>query len=67
VHGRQDPAVPFTESLRLRTAALAAGRPVRTAIVGAVGHVEAGSHASNLADLARLWATLYAFRRTAGS
>jgi dienelactone hydrolase len=67
VHGRQDPAVPFTESLRLRTAALAAGRPVRAAIVGAVGHVEAGSHASNLADLARLWATLYAFRRTAGS
>jgi pimeloyl-ACP methyl ester carboxylesterase len=67
VHGRQDPAVPFTESLRLRAAALAAGRPVRAAIVGAVGHVEAGSHAGGLADLVRLWATLYAFRRTAGS
>jgi pimeloyl-ACP methyl ester carboxylesterase len=67
VHGRQDPAVPFTESLRLRTAALAAGRPVRAAIVGAVGHVEAGARAANLADLLRLWATFYAFRRTAGS
>ena len=67
VHGRQDPAVPFTESLRLRTAALAAGRPVRATIVGALGHVEAGSHAGDFADLVRLWATFYAFRRTAGS
>jgi fermentation-respiration switch protein FrsA (DUF1100 family) len=67
IHGRQDPAVPFTESLRLRTAALAVGRPVRAAIVGAVGHVEAGSHAGGLADLVRLWAIFYAFQRTAGS
>jgi pimeloyl-ACP methyl ester carboxylesterase len=65
IHGRQDPAVPFTESLRLEAAARAAGRPVRVAIVGAVGHVEAGRRA-DIADLLRLWATFYAFRRTAG-
>lgn len=65
IHGRQDPAVPFTESLRLGAAARAAGRPVRVAIVGAVGHVEAGGRA-DIADLLRLWATFYAFRRTAG-
>lgn len=64
IHGRHDPAVPFTESLRLDAAARAAGRPVRTAIVGAVGHVEAGARAG-LTDLVRLWATFYAFRRTA--
>jgi dienelactone hydrolase len=64
IHGRQDPAVPFTESLRLEAAARAAGRPVRTAIVGAVGHVE-GDLRTGLADLLRLWATFYAFRRTA--
>ena len=64
IHGRQDPAVPFTESLRLDAAARAAGRPVRTAIVGAVGHVEADARAG-LADLLRLWATFYAFRRSA--
>ncbi len=64
IHGRQDPAVPFTESLRLDAAARAAGRPVRTAIVGAVGHVEADRRAG-LADLLRLWATFYAFRRAA--
>lgn len=66
IHGRQDPAVPFTESLRLHAAARAAGRPVRTAIVGAVGHVEAGRRAGGLSDLLRLWATFYAFRRAAG-
>jgi len=66
IHGRRDPAVPFTESLRLQAAARAAGRPVRAAIVGAVGHVEAGRRADDLGDLARLWATFYAFRRTAG-
>ncbi len=64
IHGRQDPAVPFTESLRLEAAARAAGRPVRAAIVGAVGHVEADRRAG-LADLLRLWATFYAFRLTA--
>lgn len=64
IHGRQDPAVPFTESLRLEAAARAAGRPVRAAIVGALGHVEPDRRAG-LADLLRLWATFYAFRLTA--
>lgn len=64
IHGRQDPAVPFTESQRLAAAARAAGHPVRTAIVGAVGHVDADLRAG-LADLLRLWASFYAFRRTA--
>jgi pimeloyl-ACP methyl ester carboxylesterase len=64
IHGRQDPAVPFTESLRLDAAARAAGRPARTAIVGAVGHVDADLRAG-LADLLRLWAAFYAFRRAA--
>jgi fermentation-respiration switch protein FrsA (DUF1100 family) len=64
IHGREDPAVPFTESLRLAAAARAAGRPVRVAIVGTVGHVEAGL-GTGLADLFRLWAVFYAFRRTA--
>lgn len=66
IHGRQDPAVPFTESLRLEAAAREAGRPVRIAIVGAVGHVEADLRAG-LADLLRLWTTFYAFRRAAES
>ena len=66
IHGRQDPAVPFTESRRLAAAARAAGRPVRLAIVGAVSHVEAGRRAAGLADLSRLWAALYAFRRASG-
>lgn len=64
IHGREDPAVPFTESLRLEAAARAAGRPVRAAIVGTVGHVEADLGAG-LADRLRLWATFYAFRRAA--
>jgi dienelactone hydrolase len=64
VHGREDPAVPFTETLRLAAAARAAGRPVRVAIVGAVAHVEAGRLAE-LGDLARLWAGLFVFRRDA--
>jgi fermentation-respiration switch protein FrsA (DUF1100 family) len=66
IHGRQDPAVPFTESRRLAAAARAASRPVRLAIVGAVSHVEAGRRAAGLADLARLWAAFYAFRRASG-
>lgn len=64
IHGREDPAIPFTESLRLAAAARAAGRPVRVATVGAVAHVEAGRLAG-LLDLLRLWAAFYAFRRTA--
>ena len=66
IHGRQDRAVPFTESRRLAAAARAAGRPVRLAIVGGVSHVEAGRRAAGLADLARLWAAFYAFRRASG-
>lgn len=60
IHGRDDPAVPFTETLRLDEAARAAGRQVRTIIVGAVGHVDPEDRAG-LRDLARLWAALYAF------
>ena len=66
VHGRDDPVVPFTESLRLERAARAAGRPVRLALVGAVAHVEGGG-AGALGDAWRLWTTFYAFRLAAGS
>ncbi len=65
VHGRGDPAVPFTESLRLAEAARAAGVPARVAIVGAVSHVEAGARAG-AGDLARLGAVFHAFREAAG-
>jgi dipeptidyl aminopeptidase/acylaminoacyl peptidase len=60
VHGRNDPAVPYTEALRLRRAAEAAGRPVRVAIVGAVGHVDPEGQAT-AGEIARLWATVHAF------
>ena len=63
VHGRDDPAVPYSESLRLAAAAQAAGRPPRVVIVGAVGHVEPGERAT-LGDLVRLWAAFYAFAVT---
>jgi fermentation-respiration switch protein FrsA (DUF1100 family) len=53
VHGRDDPAVPFTESLRLAAAARAL-RP-RVVIVGAIAHVEGGGHRQIL-DLLLLWA-----------
>jgi pimeloyl-ACP methyl ester carboxylesterase len=64
VHGRGDPAVPFTESLRL--AAAAAGRPgTRLAIVGVLAHVEAGEAqpgwGETLAELWRLWSLLLDF------
>jgi pimeloyl-ACP methyl ester carboxylesterase len=64
VHGRGDPAVPFTESLRLAEAARAAGVPARVVIVGAVGHVEAGERAG-AGDLARRAAVFHAFREAA--
>lgn len=63
-HGRGDPAVPFTESLRLERAARAAGRPVHIAIVGVVGHVDPAERATAV-DLLELWATFYAFRLAA--
>lgn len=64
VHGREDPAVPFTESLRLAEAARAAGVTTRIVVVGAVGHVEGGDRVAP-GDLVRLAAVFHAFRRTA--
>ncbi len=59
VHGRDDRAVPYTESLRL-----AAARPARTrlVLVGVLGHVEAGASARwrDARDFAALWAVVYA-------
>jgi pimeloyl-ACP methyl ester carboxylesterase len=63
VHGRDDPAVPFTESLRLEAAARAAGVRVRTVIVGSLSHIEPESRAGPR-DLLELWATFYAFETT---
>jgi pimeloyl-ACP methyl ester carboxylesterase len=59
VHGRADPAVPFTESLRL-----AAARPDGTTVVlvGLLDHVAASPAArwwARLRDLAAMWAALY--------
>jgi pimeloyl-ACP methyl ester carboxylesterase len=59
VHGRGDPAVPYTESLRL-----AAARPERTRVVlvGLLGHVEGSVLPSSTAtamDALRLWGILY--------
>jgi pimeloyl-ACP methyl ester carboxylesterase len=57
VHGRDDPAIPFTESLRL--AAAAPGR-ARLVLVGLIGHVEGQAPAwRRLADLVRLWSVCY--------
>jgi fermentation-respiration switch protein FrsA (DUF1100 family) len=64
IHGRSDPTVPFTESLRLDRRARAAGRRVRTIIVGALGHVEPGERAT-ASELLASWAAFYAFRVTA--
>jgi pimeloyl-ACP methyl ester carboxylesterase len=64
VHGRDDPAVPYTESLRL-----AAARPAGTQVllVGAVAHVEgAAAGTAGVRDLGRLWAALYALTRGGG-
>jgi fermentation-respiration switch protein FrsA (DUF1100 family) len=66
VHGRADPAVPPSETVALAGAARRAGRAVRVAIVGGLDHVE-GGRAAALADLARLWAVLHAFRATTGA
>jgi acetyl esterase/lipase len=62
IHGRGDPAVPFTESLRLERAARAAGhRDVRVVIVGSLSHIEP-EWSAGLPDLLRLWESFYAFR-----
>jgi pimeloyl-ACP methyl ester carboxylesterase len=57
VHGRTDPAIPFTESLRL-----AAAEPDRSrlVIVDLVGHVEGQSPSwRRPGDFARLWSVYY--------
>jgi pimeloyl-ACP methyl ester carboxylesterase len=57
VHGRADPAVPYSESLRL-----AAARPAHTRVVlvGAIGHVEGEAAGfGGLADLVRLLGVVY--------
>jgi len=57
VHGVHDPAVPYTESLRL-----AAARPERTRVilVGVVGHVEAARDTAWLSRMRELGALLLA-------
>jgi pimeloyl-ACP methyl ester carboxylesterase len=58
VHGRQDVAVPYTESLRL-----AAARPARTrvALVGLIDHVDPARHLyAGVRDLCALWLMVYA-------
>ena len=64
VHGKNDPAVPFTESLRL--ADLARGRvPTRLVILSSVGHVEPEAAPPGrwgaAGELLGLWALTYAF------
>ncbi len=63
VHGRHDPTVPFTESLRLAEAARRAGVPARLTIAGVVEHVEAapgpGRWWHQMAELAALWAVTF--------
>jgi dienelactone hydrolase len=66
LHGREDRTVPFTESLRLSEAARASGRPVRTAIVGAVSHVDPEDRATPR-ELIMGGAEFYAFRIAAES
>jgi fermentation-respiration switch protein FrsA (DUF1100 family) len=63
IHGRDDPAVPFTETLRLARAARAAKRRVITTIVGSLSHVEPEDRAGPR-DLARLGAAFYGFAVT---
>lgn len=58
VHGRGDPAIPHTESLRL--AAVADRRRTRLVLVDLLAHVEARPPAwRQLADLVRLWSAVY--------
>ena len=66
LHGREDRTVPFTESLRLAESARAARRPVRTAIVGAMSHVDPDDRATTW-ELVMAAAEFYAFRVTASA
>jgi pimeloyl-ACP methyl ester carboxylesterase len=58
IHARADPAVPYTESLRL-----AAARPERTTVivVDILGHVEGRTAGAwrTASDLVRIWASVY--------
>ena len=57
VHGKEDPAIPFTESLRLAAAAPDRSRLV---LVDLIGHVEGQAPAwHRLVDLMRLWSVCY--------
>ena len=57
VHGRDDPAIPFSESVRLAAAAPDRSRLV---LVGLISHVEGQAPAwHRLADLMRLWSVCY--------
>ena len=57
VHGKNDPAIPFTESMRL---AAAARDRARVVIVELIGHVEGQAPAwRRLADVIRLWSVCY--------
>jgi pimeloyl-ACP methyl ester carboxylesterase len=57
IHGRDDPAIPFTESLRLVAAAPERSRLV---LVGLIGHVEGQRPAGHrVADFGRLWGVCY--------
>jgi predicted esterase len=61
VHGYADPAVPYTESLRL-----AAARPARTTVIllHSVGHVEAapGPIWRATREAVRLWLAVHTLR-----
>jgi hypothetical protein len=57
VHGRGDPAIPFTETLRLAAVAPDRARPV---VVDVIGHVEGRAPPwRGLLDLVRLWSVCY--------
>jgi fermentation-respiration switch protein FrsA (DUF1100 family) len=68
VHGRDDPAVPFTESLRLADAARG-NAGTRVVVVSVLAHVEPGEArpgwARVLRELWQLWAVMLALFATA--
>jgi pimeloyl-ACP methyl ester carboxylesterase len=62
VHGRDDPVVPYTESLRL-----AAARPAGTTLVllDSLGHLGSEGSGPDVRALARLWQVAYRLARVA--